>query len=43
MPFDQAVRELGQRFDFKGTDAAFELEETTVTMIASRVSLDFLG
>src|ERR1700679_3749387 len=31
---DQAVRELGQRFDFKGTDAAFELEETTVTMIA---------
>jgi len=31
---DQAVRELGQRFDFKGTDARFELEETTVTMIA---------
>ena len=31
---DQAVRELGQRFDFKGTDAAFELEETTVTMTA---------
>src|SRR5260370_17715982 len=29
---DQAVRELGQRFDFKGTDATFELEETTVTM-----------
>ena len=31
---DQAVRELTQRFDFKGTDAAFELEETTVTMTA---------
>jgi cyclic-di-GMP-binding protein len=31
---DQALRELGQRFDFKGTDATFELEETTVTMIA---------
>jgi len=31
---DQAVRELTQRFDFKGTDATFELEETTVTMLA---------
>ena len=31
---DQASRELSQRFDFKGTDAAFELEETTVTMSA---------
>ena len=31
---DQAIRALGQRFDFKGTNAAFELEETTVTMIA---------
>jgi uncharacterized protein YajQ (UPF0234 family) len=31
---DQAVRELTQRFDFKGTDASFELEETTVTMSA---------
>ena len=31
---DQAIRELGQRFDFKGTDAAFELEETTVTLTA---------
>ena len=31
---DQAVRELGQRFDFKGTDARYELEETTVAMIA---------
>jgi cyclic-di-GMP-binding protein len=32
---DQAVRELEQRFDFKGTGAAFALEETTVTMTAS--------
>jgi uncharacterized protein YajQ (UPF0234 family) len=31
---DQASRELAQRFDFKGTDARFELLETTVTMIA---------
>jgi uncharacterized protein YajQ (UPF0234 family) len=31
---DQAVRELDQRFDFKGTGARFELEETTVTMTA---------
>lgn len=31
---DQAIRELGQRFDFKGSDAAFELEDTTVTMSA---------
>ena len=31
---DQAVRELTQRFDFKGTDSRFELDETTVTMIA---------
>jgi len=31
---DQAVRELTQRFDFKGTDANFELEGTTVTMSA---------
>ncbi len=31
---DQAVRELTQRFDFKGTDATFELEEATVTMSA---------
>ena len=29
---DQASRELSQRFDFKGTGARFELEETTVTM-----------
>jgi cyclic-di-GMP-binding protein len=32
---DQAVRELEQRFDFKGTGAQFTLEETTVTMTAS--------
>lgn len=31
---DQAVRELTQRFDFKGTEATFTLEETTVTMSA---------
>ena len=31
---DQASRELSQRFDFKGTNAAFELEETTVMMSA---------
>jgi uncharacterized protein YajQ (UPF0234 family) len=31
---DQAVRELEQRFDFKGTGAKFELEDTTVTMSA---------
>ncbi|HEX4377459.1 MAG TPA: YajQ family cyclic di-GMP-binding protein [Steroidobacteraceae bacterium] len=31
---DQAVRELEQRFDFKGKDATFELEESTVTMSA---------
>ena len=30
----QASRELAQRFDFKNVDARFELEETTVTMIA---------
>jgi hypothetical protein len=31
---DQASRELSQRFDFKNTGAAFELEETTVTLRA---------
>jgi uncharacterized protein YajQ (UPF0234 family) len=31
---DQAIRELTQRFDFKGTDATFELEDTTVTLTA---------
>ena len=31
---DQAIRELGQRFDFKDTGASFELDDTTVTMKA---------
>jgi hypothetical protein len=31
---DQAVRELTQRFDFKNTNASYELEETTVVMTA---------
>jgi len=31
---DQALRELAQRFDFKGVEAGFELVETTVTMTA---------
>ena len=31
---DQASRELSQRFDFRNTGAAFELEETTVTLSA---------
>jgi uncharacterized protein YajQ (UPF0234 family) len=31
---DQANRELEQRYDFKGTDAKFELEELTVRMTA---------
>jgi len=31
---DQASRELAQRFDFRGTDAQFELEESTVTLTA---------
>ncbi len=31
---DQAVRELTQRFDFKGTEATFELDDATVTMSA---------
>jgi cyclic-di-GMP-binding protein len=31
---DQAIRELTQRFDFKDSDATFELEETTVTLSA---------
>jgi uncharacterized protein YajQ (UPF0234 family) len=31
---DQANRELSQRFDFKGTEARFELLDKTVTMIA---------
>lgn len=31
---DQASRELEQRYDFKGTDATFELVESTVTLKA---------
>jgi uncharacterized protein YajQ (UPF0234 family) len=31
---DQANREIGQRFDFKGTDARFELEDFKVTLHA---------
>ncbi len=31
---DQARRELAQRFDFKGVEAGFDLQETTVTMTA---------
>ncbi len=29
---DQASREIGNRFDFKGVDAKFELKESTVVM-----------
>ena len=29
---DQASREVGTRFDFKGTDAKFELKEFVVTL-----------
>ncbi|HUD42851.1 MAG TPA: YajQ family cyclic di-GMP-binding protein [Dokdonella sp.] len=31
---DQANREIGQRFDFKGSDASFELDQTVVTLSA---------
>lgn len=31
---DQANREIEQRFDFKGTDATFELEELTIRLTA---------
>lgn len=31
---DQANRELGTRFDFKGVDAKFELEESTIKLSA---------
>jgi len=31
---DQSSREVGQRFDFKGTNAKFELKEAVVTMTA---------
>ena len=29
---DQANREIGNRFDFKGVDAKFELKESTITL-----------
>ena len=29
---DQANREIGTRFDFKGTDSKFEIEKTEITM-----------
>jgi uncharacterized protein YajQ (UPF0234 family) len=31
---DQATREVGQRFDFKGTNAKFELKERVITLSA---------
>jgi len=31
---DQATREVGQRFDFKGTNAKFELKDTVITLSA---------
>jgi len=31
---DQAIREIGTRFDFKGTDAKFELNDYLITMTA---------
>jgi len=31
---DQASREVGQRFDFKGTNAKFELKDHTITLSA---------
>jgi uncharacterized protein YajQ (UPF0234 family) len=31
---DQANREVGTRFDFKGTDAKFELNDAVITLIA---------
>ena len=34
---DQANRELANRFDFKGTDAKFELDGFVVTQVASSV------
>lgn len=32
---DQVSREIGTRFDFRGTDARVELSKTTITLIAS--------
>ena len=31
---DQATREVSQRFDFKGTNAKFELKDATITLVA---------
>ena len=31
---DQANREVSTRFDFKGTDSRFEMDETVITMIS---------
>lgn len=31
---DQANREIGNRFDFKGIDAKFELKESVITIVA---------
>tara|TARA_R110002072_G_scaffold11196_2_gene50963 strand:+ start:125357 stop:125839 length:483 start_codon:yes stop_codon:yes gene_type:complete len=31
---DQASREIGTRFDFKGVDASFELNEAEITVVA---------
>jgi uncharacterized protein YajQ (UPF0234 family) len=31
---DQTSREVGQRFDFKGTNAKFELKDATITLTA---------
>ena len=33
-PVDQAVRELGTRFDFRGVDAKIELEEESILLTA---------
>jgi uncharacterized protein YajQ (UPF0234 family) len=32
---DQAQREIGQRFDFKGTDSSIELGDDTITMASA--------
>ena len=32
---DQANRELANRFDFKGSDARFELDDSIITQLAS--------
>jgi len=31
---DQALREIGNRFDFKGVDASFSLNDNVVTLTA---------